>query len=100
VAVTAILGIIGAALYLARNNVANAVVGDCLKSDASGSLERVGCADPAATFTVIGKIEGKRQGETVPSLCDGFRDRGAEQLYWLGRMGKRGTVLCLAPMGR
>jgi hypothetical protein len=97
VVVAVILGIIGGVLYLARNNAANADVGDCLRSTGSTSLEQVGCDDPAATYEVVGKVEGKREGEADSSLCGEFKD--AEQVYWMGSMGKRGTVLCLAPTG-
>jgi hypothetical protein len=96
VVIAVILGVIGGVLYLARNNAANADVGDCLMLSGSSSLEQVGCDDPAAEYTVVGKIENERESAAVPAACDRFKDQGAERVFWTGPAGKKGVVLCLA----
>jgi hypothetical protein len=94
--VTAIVavGIIGVVLFLARNNLANADVGACLAEHGT-SLEQVGCDDPGATYEVVGKVEGKREGESA-GACDPFEDQGVDRVYWIGRWARSGVVFCLA----
>ena len=96
IVVAVILAILGVVLYLARNNAANAEVGDCMKQTGPNSLEQVKCDDSQAKFKVVGRVEGKRQSEATISACDAYKSQGAEQVYWEGKSGGTGFVLCLA----
>jgi hypothetical protein len=80
----------------------SADVGDCLagKGIDSGNdrfqkadLEVVECSDSEARYKVVGKVENKTQTEAVDAVCEPFT--GAELIYWEGRQGEEGTVLCL-----
>jgi hypothetical protein len=94
-----LVGGFGISWYLSLNNAGHAKVGDCMKRSGTNSVKIVGCSDKAAELKVVGRVEGKTQIEStiaVSSVCDPFRDKGAEQTYWEGKQGKKGFVLCLA----
>jgi hypothetical protein len=97
IVVAVILAIIGVVLYLARNNAANAEVGDCMKQTGPNSLEQVACDDSAAKFKVVGRVENKTETEATLTACDAYKSQGAQQVYWWGKSGGKGFVLCLAP---
>jgi hypothetical protein len=80
----------------------NADVGDCLSGKSidqssdrfqEADLEVVECSDADAKYKVVGKVEGKTQAQATDAVCKPFT--GAELIYWEGRAGEKGTVLCL-----
>jgi hypothetical protein len=82
--------------------ITNAMVGECLAGEpAEDDRERiqdadlaiVDCTDTAASFTVVGRIEGQTEEQADNEACQPY-DR-AERTYWDGRSGEEGTVLCL-----
>ena len=91
-----VLGFFGVIWLATRHNAETAKVGDCMEQTGPDSLKVVGCGDPKATFTVVGRVEDKTQVEAGLSACRPFQDKGAEQAYWSGEQGKKGLVLCLA----
>ncbi|WP_405060193.1 hypothetical protein OG474_00765 [Kribbella sp. NBC_01505] len=93
VGVSAIVVIIGGALFLARTNAANAEVGDCVKESGSKGLKQVGCDTADAQFKVVGRIGDKGRDDATMSACKDFQ--GVSQVYWEGTKNK-GFVLCLA----
>ncbi|GAB3953684.1 hypothetical protein GCM10029976_094350 [Kribbella albertanoniae] len=95
-AVIVILLVIGGVLYLARNNAANAEVGDCVRASGSNGLEQVDCNDPQAEFKVVGRVADKPREDATLSTCGAFKD--VAQVYWEGTSNK-GFVLCLANVG-
>lgn len=95
-AVAVIVLIIGGVLYLARNNAANAEVGDCVKESGSNGLKQVDCNGPEAEFKVVGRVGDKPREDATMSTCSAFKD--VTQVYWEGTDSK-GFVLCLADAG-
>jgi hypothetical protein len=90
-------GLLALGWYLSRDDAANAKVGDCISQEGSDSVEIVDCGDSAATLKVVGRVEGKTKIEAgigISSVCDDYED--TEQMYWQGKEGEKGFVLCLA----
>ena len=79
-----------------RHNPEAASVGDCVRQTGTDSVWVVECGDPSATFKVVGRVENKTQVEASLSACDPYAGQGAVQVYWSGKLGERGYVLCLA----
>ena len=99
VTIVVILAILGGVLWATRHNASTAKVGDCMKQTGANSLEVVKCDDPKASFKVVGKVEDKTQTEATFSACDPFEAQKPESVYWEGKSGKTGYVLCLAKTG-
>lgn len=93
VVVVAFFGLIW---FATRHNPEGAKVGDCVRQTGSDSVRVVGCADPAAAFRVVGRVNDRTEFQASLSACAPFADQGAEQFYWSGKLGKTGYVLCLA----
>jgi hypothetical protein len=91
--------VVGGAWYLSRDQPANAKVGDCVARAGDDSLKVVGCSDPDADLTVVGRVDGKTRSEAgyLSTVCEAYESQGAEEMYWEGEQGKKGFVLCLAP---
>ena len=85
---------IGVAVYFTRNSPDTAKVGDCVRQDGADSVQVVDCADPAAAYKVVGRVEDKTQVQASISACDAFPD--SDSYFWLGKPGGSGFVLCLA----
>jgi len=100
VTVVVILAILGGVLWATRHNEASAKVGDCMKQTGENSLEVVKCDDPKASFKVVGKVEDKTQTEAQFSACDPFEAQKPESVFWQGKPGEKGFVLCLAKTGK
>ncbi len=79
-----------------RHDPRTANVGDCVRQTGADSVEVVGCDDRAATFKVVGRVENKTEVEAGLSACDPYVDQGAEQVFWSGKHGQTGLLLCLA----
>jgi hypothetical protein len=100
VTVVVILAILGGVLWATRHNASTAKVGDCMKQTGANSLEVVKCDDAKASFKVVGKVEDKTQSEAQFSACDPFEAQKPESVFWQGRAGEKGFVLCLAKTGK
>jgi hypothetical protein len=73
---------------------AQAQVGDCMVGADGGRFEIVDCADQSAAFTVVGRVDGRPQGEAAEA-CKTFASPAPERAYWEGQQGAAGVVLCL-----
>jgi hypothetical protein len=72
-------------------------VGDCMVGQSADDLKKIDCSDPKAEWKVVGRVGGKTEAEsTVETTCSPWPD--ADTLYWEGRKGEKGYVLCLAPL--
>jgi hypothetical protein len=80
----------------------NAKAGDCLsgksideRSDRfqEADLEVVECTETDAKYKVVGRVDNKTQAQATDEVCQPFAE--AELIYWQGRAGEEGTVLCL-----
>jgi len=96
VALVVIGGLVAVGAFLNRDAASKAKVGDCVQQQGSNDLKVVKCDDSSADFKVVGRVENKTQVEASLSACDSFPD--AESAYWEGEQGKKGLVLCLAPI--
>jgi hypothetical protein len=56
----------------------------------------VKCDDASATYKVVGRVDDKTEVEASLDACDAFVSQGATQVYWQGKSGAKGLVLCLA----
>jgi hypothetical protein len=95
VLVVLVVVVVGA--LIANRHAANtAKAGDCVQQTGANDLKVVKCDDPKATFKVVGRVEDKTQAEASVGACDAYKD--AQSSYWEGKPGKKGLVLCLAPV--
>ena len=95
-ALVVIGGLAAVGAFLNRDAASKAKVGDCVQQQGSNDLKVVKCGDAKADYKVVGRVEDKTQVEASLSACDSFPD--AESAYWEGESGKKGLVLCLAPI--
>lgn len=81
-------------------------VGDCMIDAKADDMKAVDCADAAAAYKVVGKIENKTEAEfgqaSDANPCTAYPT--AESAFWAGerksnKSGK-GFILCLAPNAR
>jgi len=91
-----VAGCFAGAFYFTQSNPDNAKVGDCMKSTGENSLTIVKCDDAAAQYRVVGRVDGKSETEATIDACDPYVGQGAVQVYWQGKEGQSGLVLCLA----
>jgi len=93
----AIVVVIGVVSFIVRQDDATeAKPGDCMTRKGLNSLAIVPCADPGADFKVEGRVEDRTEIEADINACNGYAN--AESVYWEGKQGKKGLVLCLAPV--
>ncbi|MGI5242444.1 LppU/SCO3897 family protein [Dactylosporangium sp. CA-139066] len=92
IAIVVLVVIGGGVWFFNRDAALKANVGDCLHQKGANDLAIVKCDSADADFSVLGKVENKRETET-DAACDQFQD--ATNTYWEGESGKEGTVLCL-----
>jgi hypothetical protein len=97
-AVLLALALIGAGSYYFlnyRNSPARAGVGDCLSGSENpadvSNIKLIDCSDKNATFKVTKKITNQPK-DVNDSACAGIDH---DDVYWYGREGQNGTVLCL-----
>lgn len=100
VTVVVVLALLGVVLWETRHNASTAKVGDCMKQTGENSLQVVKCDDPKASFKVVGKVEDKSETDAQFSACDPFAAQKPDSVYWEGKSGKTGYVLCLAKTGK
>jgi len=99
-------GVVGAIQFNKSSGGAagSAKAGDCLKGKSiddqsdrfqKADLKVVKCSDKEAKYEVVGKVKDKTQlqAQTDNKVCDAFPT--ATKLYWEGRSGQKGVVLCL-----
>ncbi len=58
----------------------------------------VSCDDRDADFKVVGRVADKTEIEATINACVPFAEQGADHVYWQGKSGKRGVVLCLTTL--
>ncbi|MEA5361595.1 hypothetical protein VA596_18775 [Amycolatopsis sp., V23-08] len=95
VVVAAILALVWVAT---RSNGENAQVGNCVTESGENYVKIVDCGDSAATLKVVARVEDKTQTEAQVSACNAYPD--ADQVFWEGKEGETGVVLCLAKTGK
>lgn len=88
----------GAVWFFTRDNGENAQVGNCVTESGSNYVKIVDCGDAKATLKVVGRVEDKTEAEARGSACNAFPD--ATQVFWQGKQGQSGMVLCLASTGK
>lgn len=96
---------IGAVVVIAlasanADSAENAEVGDCLTGTTAEELDpdkltKVDCGSAEARFTVVGRVEDKTFAERE-AACESVTD--TDFVFWTGREGGRGTVLCLGQL--
>jgi len=92
-----VAGVYAAAFYSDRPNADNAKVGDCMKPTGEDRLYEIAkCDDTAALYRVVGRIDGKTHAEMTMHSCDLYIPQGVVKVYWQGKEGKTGLILCLA----
>lgn len=70
--------------------------GDCVKSAGSQEVVLVDCADSAAEYRVLGRVENKTRIHAQinsRTICEPFP--GTSSSFWRGEEGEAGYVLCL-----
>ena len=81
-----------------RSNGENAQVGNCVTESGENYVKIVDCGTPEATLKVVARVEDKTQIEARISPCTPYPD--ADQVFWQGKEGETGVVLCLAKTGK
>jgi hypothetical protein len=95
IVVAAILALVWVAT---RSNGENAQVGNCVTESGENYVKIVDCGDSSATLKVVARVEDKTQTEAQVSACNAYPD--ADQVFWEGKEGETGVVLCLAKTGK
>ncbi len=88
----------GAVWFFTRDNGENAQVGNCVTESGSNYVKIIDCGDAKATLKVVGRVENKTESEARGTACDAYPD--ATQVFWEGKSGETGMVLCLASTGK
>jgi hypothetical protein len=99
VLIVIVLGLIGLGIvgYAAsRNDAQNAKVGDCLVGQSDSTIKKVDCSKPH-DWTVVGEFKNKSESDASGDACHAAFAT-AEAAFWWGEAGKKGDVLCLAPV--
>ncbi|HEX5741476.1 MAG TPA: hypothetical protein VFY17_07995 [Pilimelia sp.] len=90
------------ARHLAYEPEPRAAVGECLVGAQPREMKRVACSDPAARWTVLGKVDQitERQFQADNGLCQAHP--AAEYTFWeaADRKNAKGYALCLGPVKR
>lgn len=84
--------------FATRSNGENAKAGDCVTESGENYVKIVECGSPEATLKVVARVEGKTQTEAQVSACNAYPD--ADSVFWEGKEGQTGVVLCLAKTGK
>lgn len=95
IVVAAILALVWVAT---RSNGENAQVGNCVTESGENYVKIVDCGTAEATLKVVARVEDKTQIEAQISACTPYPD--ADQVFWEGKEGETGVVLCLAKTGK
>ncbi|MFJ7213903.1 hypothetical protein [Amycolatopsis sp. NPDC098790] len=81
-----------------RSNGENAQAGNCVTESGDNYVKIVDCGTPEATLKVVARVEDKTRIEAQISACTPYPD--ADQVFWQGKEGETGVVLCLAKTGK
>lgn len=93
-----VAGILALVWALSRDNGENAQVGNCVTESGENYVKIVDCGAGNASMKVVARIEDKTQTEAQVSACNGVPD--ADSVFWEGKEGETGVVLCLAKTGK
>ncbi|OJF14689.1 LppU/SCO3897 family protein [Couchioplanes caeruleus] len=75
----------------------DAAVGDCLSASAAHpGAKLVGCAEAAAAFTVVGRVDG--ESDSASRSCERFFEADEEYFLYTSTAGD-GYLLCLRRAG-
>src|SRR5690606_22445512 len=83
------------AVYLGRDEPARAKVGDCMAGQTASDLRIVECADVAAEWTVVARLEGMTAADQDDDVC-AASPNAAASFYMDGSRRSKGFILCLA----
>jgi hypothetical protein len=94
--------VVGAVAITKHNRGATSSVkaGDCVQATADRAVKVLDCANAAAEYVVVGRVEDKTEKDASMDACAPFQDKGVTQVYWEGSASStdtKGLVLCLAP---
>ncbi len=95
IVVAAVLALVWVAT---RSNGENAQAGNCVTESGENYVKIVDCGTPEATLKVVARVEDKTRIEAQISACTPYPD--ADQVFWQGKEGETGVVLCLAKTGK
>jgi hypothetical protein len=93
-----VAGILALVWVATRSNGENAQVGNCVTESGENYVKIVDCGGTDATLKVVARVEDKTQSEALASACNAYPD--ADQVFWEGKEGETGVVLCLAKTGK
>ncbi|MEV6626634.1 hypothetical protein AB0M83_30075 [Amycolatopsis sp. NPDC051106] len=93
-----VAGVLVLAWVATRSNGENAQTGNCVTESGENSVKIVDCGTPEATLKVVARVEDKTRIEAQISACAPYPD--ADQVFWQGKEGETGVVLCLAKTGK
>ncbi|GAB3167232.1 LppU/SCO3897 family protein [Amycolatopsis sp. NPDC004378] len=93
-----VAGVLALVWVATRSNGENAQVGNCVTESGENYVKIVDCGTPEATLKVVARVEDKTQTEAQISACTPYPD--ADQVFWEGKEGETGVVLCLAKTGK
>lgn len=84
--------------WFSRDDAVNAELGSCLAGTTAAELDAnklkvVECASADAGFKVVGRVEDKAESAADES-CNPFQE--TEYVFWSGKPGLPGVVLCIA----
>lgn len=102
IVVVILVVLVGTIIYkYATGAASTANVGDCVSGSVANANDTkvVDCTDAKATGKVVGKVDGKTEADfqtKTEEICKPYPT--AETAYWEGESGKKGFVLCLAPV--
>jgi hypothetical protein len=90
------IAVIGGGWYFNRDAALNAKAGDCVHQSGANDLKIVKCDAADADFKVVGKVDDKPESVAMgadSTVCEAFAE--TTNVYWEGKKGKNGDVLCL-----
>jgi len=101
IGVVVLLVALGAFYFFNRNDATKAKTGDCLAGTSTTELKAenlkiVDCTSADATFKVVQRVDDKLSTESDASCTD----PATLYVFWSGKQGEKGTVLCLAAAGK
>jgi hypothetical protein len=87
------------AIYAGLDEPNQAKAGDCMAGQSTSDLRMVECADTAAEWKVLGRLEGKSEADHNDTVCAAYPETEAS-FYQDGRRFRKGFILCLGPAGQ
>ena len=87
------------AIYLGLDEPSQASVGECMTGQSATDLRTVECTDPAATWRVLDRLNGKTESDYDEAACGAHPDTAAS-FYQDGRRFRKGFILCLGAVNQ